>query len=60
MFRYHRMERSMGRFQRRFRLPEGTEADKIKATVDHGVLTVSVPKTEPPRPQEQPKQITVE
>lgn len=51
----------MGRFQRRFRLPERTEVDKIKASVDRGVLVVTVPKAAPPpEHKEQPKQIAIE
>lgn len=42
--RFHRVERSSGKFMRRFRLPENTEVDKISATAENGVLTVTVPK----------------
>ena len=44
--RYHRVERSSGKFMRRFRLPGNTEVEKIAATVENGVLTVTVPKKE--------------
>lgn len=43
---YHMSERRYGSFQRSFRLPEGTNADKIEASFKNGVLIVSVPKSE--------------
>lgn len=43
---YHVSERRYGSFQRSFRLPEGTNADKIEANFKNGVLTIAVPKTE--------------
>ncbi|XP_031104505.1 17.3 kDa class I heat shock protein-like [Ipomoea triloba] len=43
---WHRMERSSGRFLRRFRLPENVKMDWIKASMENGVLSVTVPKEE--------------
>ncbi|XP_031115019.1 18.1 kDa class I heat shock protein-like [Ipomoea triloba] len=43
---WHRMERSSGRFLRRFRLPENVKMDGIKASMENGVLSVTVPKEE--------------
>ncbi|KAL3358630.1 hypothetical protein AABB24_015635 [Solanum stoloniferum] len=43
---WHRMERSSGKFLRRFRLPENTKKGEIKAAMENGVLTVTVPKEE--------------
>ncbi|CAM0872445.1 unnamed protein product [Alopecurus aequalis] len=43
---WHRVERSSGKFLRRFRLPENAKADQIKASMENGVLTVTVPKEE--------------
>lgn len=40
-------ERSYGRFERRFNLPEGVDAAKIEASYDHGVLNLVVPKVQP-------------
>ncbi|XP_071724733.1 17.3 kDa class I heat shock protein-like [Rutidosis leptorrhynchoides] len=47
---WHRVERSSGMFQRRFRLPENVKMDEIKAAMENGVLTVTVPKIEPKKP----------
>ncbi|KAL6570405.1 hypothetical protein OROMI_014919 [Orobanche minor] len=48
---WHRLERSSGKFLRRFRLPENAKLDQIKATMENGVLTVAVPKEETQKPQ---------
>ncbi|MFY0690517.1 MAG: Hsp20/alpha crystallin family protein [Paracoccaceae bacterium] len=42
---YYLSERRYGAFQRRFRLPEGVDADKIEATYSKGVLRVTLPKS---------------
>ncbi|KAM3377296.1 18.2 kDa class I heat shock protein [Capsicum galapagoense] len=48
---WHRMERSSGKFLRRFRLPENTKMGEIKAAMEDGVLTVTVPKEEQKKPE---------
>jgi len=47
---WHRVERSSGKFLRRFRLPENAKMDQIKAAMENGVLTVTVPKVEEKKP----------
>ncbi|KAF5180693.1 17.8 kDa class I heat shock protein [Thalictrum thalictroides] len=49
--KWHRVERSSGKFLRRFRLPENAKVDEVKATMENGVLTVTVPKTEEKKPE---------
>ncbi|TYI32485.1 hypothetical protein ES332_A04G066600v1 [Gossypium tomentosum] len=47
---WHRVERSSGKFMRRFRLPENAKMDQIKASNENGVLTVTIPKLEVKKP----------
>ncbi|XP_024523166.1 18.1 kDa class I heat shock protein-like [Selaginella moellendorffii] len=54
--KWHRVERSYGSFLRKFRLPESANVEAIKAHVENGVLTVTVPKI----PKPQPRTIQVE
>ena len=44
---YRRVERTYGRFQRAFTLPEGVSAEGIEAHTADGILTVTVPKPAP-------------
>jgi HSP20 family protein len=46
----HRMRRT-GQFSYRVALPSGTDPDKISASHNDGVLTVTVPRTEASRPR---------
>ncbi|XP_058758126.1 class I heat shock protein-like [Vicia villosa] len=48
---WHRVERSSGKFMRRFRLPENAKMDQIKANMENGVLTVTIPKEEVEKPE---------
>ena len=41
---YYLSERRYGAFERTFRLPEAADADKIRAAIQDGVLTVTIPK----------------
>ncbi|GKV08131.1 hypothetical protein SLEP1_g19807 [Rubroshorea leprosula] len=49
--KWHRVERSSGKFLRRFRLPENAKMDQVKASMENGVLTVTVPKEEVKKPE---------
>ncbi|XP_020422204.1 18.1 kDa class I heat shock protein [Prunus persica] len=44
--KWHRVERSSGKFLRRFQLPENAKLDEIKAAMENGVLSVTVPKAD--------------
>jgi HSP20 family protein len=55
---WHRVERSSGKFLRRFRLPDNAKTEPIKASMENGVLTVTVPKEEAKKPDVKPVQIT--
>ncbi len=41
---HQRIERSQGRFYRRFMLPDTVDSDNVTANGKHGVLTITVPK----------------
>lgn len=56
--KYHRVERSYGRFQRSFTLPANLDPEDIKAKFTNGVLTVAIPKAKEVQPKE--IQISVE
>jgi HSP20 family protein len=49
------LERSFGSFSRSFSLPDGVDASGIRAQLDRGVLTLTLPKT----PEVQPKRIPI-
>jgi HSP20 family protein len=48
---WHRVERSSGKFVRKFRLPDNAKMDQVKAAMENGVLTVTVPKQEIKKPE---------
>jgi HSP20 family protein len=47
--KYHRIERSYGKFSRSMTVPEGVTHDQIKAKFENGVLEITFPK--PPEPK---------
>jgi HSP20 family protein len=47
----HRVERSYGAFSRSFTLPATVAADKVVATFEHGVLTITLPKADSSKPR---------
>ncbi|KDP24525.1 hypothetical protein JCGZ_25089 [Jatropha curcas] len=49
--KWHRVERSRGKFLRRFWLPENAKVGEVKASMENGVLTVTIPKAEEKKPQ---------
>lgn len=49
--KYLRMERRMGKFMRKFPLPESADIDGVRAEYKDGVLTVTVNKKPPPEPK---------
>ncbi len=46
---YHRVERTYGHFERRIRLPDYVDTERIEATYADGVLTLRMPKGEAAR-----------
>lgn len=53
--RFYTYERNYGSFSRSFTLPDGADTEHLQATMEKGVLTISVPK----KPEVQPKKIAV-
>lgn len=50
-----RVERNLGRFHRRFVLPDTADSEKVNATGKDGVLTVTIPK----QPKALPRRIQI-
>ncbi|KAI3964972.1 hypothetical protein MKW92_051993 [Papaver armeniacum] len=57
--KYVRMERRIGKFMRKFILPENANLDAISAVCVDGVLTITVQKLPPPEPKK-PRTIQVQ
>ena len=53
--KYHRREREAGKFSRLINFPGNVNTDIVEASMDNGVLTVIIPKSEAAKP----KKITV-
>ncbi len=49
--KYHRVERSYGRFVRSFSLPDLVDEEKVKAEFKDGVLNLQLPKSEKAKPK---------
>jgi len=49
--RYHRRERSFGRFSRTFQLPFQVDSEQVEAVLEKGVLHVSLPRAESDKPR---------
>ncbi|XP_030448266.1 17.1 kDa class II heat shock protein-like [Syzygium oleosum] len=59
LLNYIKMERRLGKFLKKFVLPENADTEKIAAAYQDGVLTVTVEKRPPPEPKK-PKTIEVQ
>jgi HSP20 family protein len=46
-----RQERRIGKFQRAFTLPVQIDPDKVRASFEHGVLTLDLPKADQVKPR---------
>jgi HSP20 family protein len=52
---YYRVERASGAFSRSLTLPEGVDAERVRANFARGVLEVRIPKPE----QRKPRKVTI-
>ena len=57
--KYLRREFSYSHYQQAFTLPENIDKEKITAKMEHGVLTIDIPKTEPQKPVDTSRQIEI-
>lgn len=48
---FHRQERSYGVFDREIQLPFNIDSDKVDASFNNGVLTISLPRAEADKPK---------
>ncbi|MBD3383803.1 Hsp20 family protein [candidate division KSB1 bacterium] len=48
---WHRQERMSGEFERSFELPFPVEVDKVKASFDNGILSITLPRAEADKPR---------
>ncbi|WOK97385.1 hypothetical protein Cni_G06093 [Canna indica] len=48
---WRQMERTSGKFTRRLQLPDDAKVEAVKAFMEHGVLTITVPKADLNKPQ---------
>jgi HSP20 family protein len=55
--KYNRKESFTGKYKRSFILPDDADADNITATLEDGVLTISIPKLD--KPKETKKKIEI-
>jgi len=56
---YHQRECVAGKVERSFKIPEGVNPDKATASVEHGVLMVSLPKVHPDKTSKGKRNIVI-
>ncbi|XP_073012919.1 22.7 kDa class IV heat shock protein-like [Typha latifolia] len=57
--KWHRAERTTGKFWRQFRLPASSDMDSIRAHLEDGVLRVTVPKLAAEKNKRQPRVVNI-
>lgn len=57
---YHHIERVTGKFDRVVSLPSKVDIEKADASLVNGVLTIAVPKKDPPKQENKPRSIKIQ
>ncbi|KAK4476799.1 hypothetical protein RD792_015959 [Penstemon davidsonii] len=57
---WHRVERTVGKFWRQFRLPANADLEKVGAELEDGVLRITVPKLAEKEVKREPKVISID
>jgi HSP20 family protein len=50
--RYHRREREAGKFSRLINLPGKVDVSKVEASMENGILKVTIPKSDAAKPRQ--------
>lgn len=57
--RWHRVERTVGKFWRQFRMPADADVENVSARLEDGVLRIRVPKVKEEAVKKEPKVISI-
>lgn len=57
--RWHRVERTVGKFWRQFRMPADADVENVSARLEDGVLRIRVPKVKEQKVKKEPKVISI-
>ncbi|XP_047937668.1 18.1 kDa class I heat shock protein-like [Salvia hispanica] len=58
--RWHRVERTAGKFWRQFKMPANADMEKVSGRLEEGVLRITVPKLKEEEIKKEPKVIAID